>query len=342
MRLSLSFFSSSTTLAAPARYQFLVDAAKFADQHGLAAVWTPERHFHAFGGAFPNPSLMGVMLAGATKRLRIRAGSVVLPLHQPIRVAEEWSVVDNLSNGRVDLAFATGWHPDDFVLAPQNFRDRVDRMFTGIEQIRQLWRGQPDTSTNGNGDLIEVHLQPPPVQSGLPIWITCSGNRERFMQAGERGFNVLTALIFQNFDALADRISDYRTALNQQAHGPGTVSLMLHTYVGKTTEDTRRAVRQPLRDYLESSVDLWKRNDPRLARLLERRDGIELAVERYYRSHGLFGTVDSCLERLGKLSRIGVDEIACLIDFGLDSDSVFDGLSRLCQLQERISDRVQC
>jgi natural product biosynthesis luciferase-like monooxygenase protein len=337
MDLSLSFFSSSTTNPGKSGYGFLVDCAKYADQHGLRAIWTPERHFHAFGGAFPNPSLTGVLLASVTSRIRIRAGSVVLPLHQPVRVAEEWSVVDNISAGRVDLAFATGWHPDDFVLAPQNYEDRIDKTFAGIETIRQLWRGQPWIGRNGRGDEISVHLQPPPVQTELPVWMTCTGRPRRFEQAGQNGFNVLTALIFQNTEALTERIAEYRAALRTHGHGAGKVTLMLHTHVGETPDETRKAVREPLKAYLKSSVELWKKNDPRLARLLARPDGLELAAERYYRDNGLFGTIDRCLERLNQLTHIGVDEIACLIDFGVDTCSLRHGLRRLCQLQELAS-----
>ena len=61
---------------------------------------------HRFGGLYPNPSVAGAALAAITERVDIRAGSCVLPLHDPIRVAEEWSLVDNLSNGRVGISFA--------------------------------------------------------------------------------------------------------------------------------------------------------------------------------------------------------------------------------------------
>src|SRR5690606_17850013 len=96
------------------KYRLLLEGARFADSHGWEAVWIPERHFHAFGGIYPNPSVLAAALAVATNRVRIRAGSVVLPLHDPLRVAEEWAVVDHLARGRVDLAFATGWNPNDF------------------------------------------------------------------------------------------------------------------------------------------------------------------------------------------------------------------------------------
>src|ERR1044072_8239679 len=82
-----------------------VERAMFAARHGFTAVWTPERHFQAFGGLYPNPSVLSAALAMITERVQIRAGSVALPLHHPVRVAEEWSVVDNLSNGRAAISF---------------------------------------------------------------------------------------------------------------------------------------------------------------------------------------------------------------------------------------------
>ena len=98
---SLFYFAADAAEAAGGKYRLLLEGAKYADEHGFSAVWTPERHFHPFGGLYPNAALTGAAVAAVTRRIGIRAGSVVLPLHNPIRVAEEWSVVDNLSNGRV-------------------------------------------------------------------------------------------------------------------------------------------------------------------------------------------------------------------------------------------------
>ncbi len=72
------------------KYRLLLDGARFADENGFAAVWTPERHFHAFGGPYPNPSVTGAAVAAVTKRIGVRGGSVVAPLHHPARIAEEW------------------------------------------------------------------------------------------------------------------------------------------------------------------------------------------------------------------------------------------------------------
>src|SRR5262249_53743113 len=138
---SLLFFASQPAEVRRREFDPARESRRFAARHGFEAVWVPERHFHAFGGMFPNPGLFGVVLAETTTRVRIRAGSVVMPLPHPIRVAEEWSVVDNLSEGRVDISFAIGWNPTDFVLAPGAYADRPRRALDGIDGGRRPWGG---------------------------------------------------------------------------------------------------------------------------------------------------------------------------------------------------------
>ncbi len=342
MQFSLSFFSSTGAESADSKYALLIESAKYADQRGFTAVWTPERHFHAFGGIFPNPALTGVLLALETSRIRIRAGSVVLPLHHVVRVAEDWSVVDNLSHGRVDLSFAVGWHQDNFVLAPDNYSRRVDLTFDRIETLRRLWRGEAYTGPNGLGQTTSVHVHPSPVQADLSVWVTCSKTRERFVQAGQKDFNVLTALIFQTMPQLAERIRDYRAARVECGLRPedGTVTVMLHTFVGASTAGVRDIVRDPLTSYLRSSVDLWQKQDNRLQKLTQRDDGLAFAVDRYFRQGGLFGSVDTCAERVEELREIGVDEIACLIDYGVDAPLILDGLEHLSELKQRFENPI--
>ena len=142
VQFSLSFFGNYEAAFDGHKYDLLIEGAKFADRHGFEAVWIPERHFHAFGGFSPNPSVIAAALARETEHVRLRAGSVVLPLHHAVRVAEEWSVVDNLSRGRVGVSFASGWHPDDFVFAPEAYGRHRELMFEKIEEVRQLWRGE--------------------------------------------------------------------------------------------------------------------------------------------------------------------------------------------------------
>src|SRR5215216_7409037 len=90
INFGLYFFSDDGSKNSDDKYRLLIESAKFADSHGFNAVWTPERHFQPFGGLYPNPSVLSAALAMITERIQLRAGSVVLPLHDPIEVAETW------------------------------------------------------------------------------------------------------------------------------------------------------------------------------------------------------------------------------------------------------------
>lgn len=338
IEFSLLYFSSNEAEFTDNKYKLLLEGAKFADKNNFHAVWIPERHFHPFGGLYPEPSILGGVIGNITQNIRIRPGSVVLPLQNPVRVAEQWSVVDNLSEGRVDISFACGWNPNDFVLAPENYANRSQVMFDGIKTVQKLWRGESVYLPNGNWEETEIKIYPLPKQLELPTWITCSGGKERFIEAGAIGANVLTALLFQPIEELAEKIKLYRESRAKNGYDPNTghVTLMLHTFVSDDLDFVRQVVRQPFIKYLESSINLWRNNSQNLEQLTlaEREKLLAYAFERYFQTTALFGTPSSCLKMVHKLKEIGVDEIACLIDFGVDANSVLSNLSYLNQLRE--------
>src|SRR4029453_525570 len=109
------------------------------------------RHFTGLGGLYPNPAVLHAALAMCTTTIRLNAGSVVAPLHHPVRIAEDWSVVDNLSNGRVGVSFASGWNPEDFVFSPDRYGDRHGHMVEAMQTVRRLWRGDAFEGTSGVG-----------------------------------------------------------------------------------------------------------------------------------------------------------------------------------------------
>jgi natural product biosynthesis luciferase-like monooxygenase protein len=342
MDFSLFYFASAEQTAAENSYRLLIEGAKFADQHGFKAVWTPERHFHPFGGLFPNPSLTSAAIAAITERVQIRAGSVVLPLHHPVRVAEEWAVVDNLSKGRVGISFASGWNTDDFLFAPENYAHRKEVMMQGVKTVRRLWRGETVTFAGIDGQELRVRTLPRPVQPELPVWLTAAGPAETFRLAGEMGAYVLTHLLGQSIELLAEKIALYRRSWREHGHGPdaGRVSLMLHTFVGEDAEAVREKIRRPLSNYLKSSLDQVlglmqgadDKVDPRDLTEENLDALVSYAFNRLYETTGLCGTPASCLRMIDRLRNVGVDEVACLIDFGVDFDSVMASLLCLEQV----------
>ena len=353
MDFGLMFFSAAQEGRRDAdgsRYRLLLEAARFADRRGFLCVWTPERHFHPFGGLYPDPAVTSAALATATERLELRAGSLVSPLHDAIRIAESWSMVDNLSGGRAAISFGSGWNVDDFVFFPDHYPRRRELMYEQIETVRTLWRGGTVARSNTYGHEVEIRLFPRPVQAELPVWVTSSGDPETFERAGAIGANLLTHLIGQDLETLAAKIDRYRGARAEGGHdaAAGKVSLMLHTFLGRNVEKVRARVREPFRAYLRSAVSLeqmaalgggvvsgGKKIDPHdiPAELME--ELLEMTFERYSRTASLLGTVAGCRELVLQLEEIGVDEIACLIDFGVARSKVLESLEALRDLKDR-------
>ena len=336
---SLFYFTDSPAEAAESRYRFLLETVRFGDENGFAAAWTPERHFHSFGGLYPNPAVLSAALAVTTRNIGIRAGSVVLPLHHPIRVCEDWSVVDNLSNGRVGISVASGWHEDDFVFAPDAYDDRRDVTFERLDLVRRLWRGEPVPVAGPGGRTIEPKLFPRPVQPELPVWVTSAGSPTTLERAGAAGANVLASLIGQSLDELAEGIARYRRAREAHGHDPdeGIATVMVHTYVHEDDEFVRRATSAPLRSYLAAYVRQFADVPGDGGGALDLETQLDFAYERYVRFASLIGTPDHCLTMSRRLVEAGADEIACLIDFGLDAETVLASLALVVELRERLA-----
>jgi natural product biosynthesis luciferase-like monooxygenase protein len=342
---SLMFFGSDEGGAARDKYEMVVGAARFADEHGFAAVWVPERHFTRMGSLYPNPAVLHAALARETKRIRLRAGSVVLPLHNPVRVAEEWAVVDNLSNGRIELSFAPGWNPGDFALAPERYASRYEVMYSGLRLVQRLWAGETVEATDGEGKQIRVRTYPTPVQKHLPVWITAAGSERSFQQAGQAGTHLLTHLFDQDVEGLARKVELYRQARAAAGHDPkaGKVAVALHTFLADTMEEVQAQVRGPYGEYLKSNLGLLEKLAASRGVPLElgRLKGDELALaiewlfEKFLRQRSLMGTPDGCVGLVEKLGAAGVQEVACLVDFGPSAGAILDSLPRLARLAGR-------
>lgn len=350
MDFGILFFASAAQSENADRYHLLKTAAQFADSHGFCAVWTPERHFHDFGGLFPNPAVLSAALAMITKRIQIRAGSLISPLHNAIRIAEDWSVVDNLSGGRVALSFGSGWNIDDFIFFPERYANRQSVMYEQIHAVRKLWQGNASEQTNSAGKQISIKILPPPVQPALPVWVTSSGNIRTFIEAGAIGANVLTHLLGQDIPSLAEKVAAYRKARKENNHDPGTgiVSLMLHTFVGPDMDQVKQLVRAPFREYLRSAVAIereaaagggvmsgGRRIAPDEIDKNDMEGLLDLAFERYFHTSALIGTPSSCMDFLRILDSIGVNEVACLLDFGVPGEHVLRGLIYLDELRAK-------
>ncbi|MGH8793722.1 MAG: MupA/Atu3671 family FMN-dependent luciferase-like monooxygenase, partial [Stackebrandtia sp.] len=343
----LYFFGNySKDVSAGDAYETLFSAARFADERGFSSLWVPERHFHSFGGIFPNPSVLAAALSRETFRIRLNAGSVVLPLHDVIRVAEEWSVVDNMSGGRVGIGCATGWDAEDFVFYPDRFGRHREIMYAQLSQLRKLWRGQSIDRVSGSGEDTAVSLRPRPVQAEPPMYVAVLGRRESFADAARHDLGIITNLMAQDVGTLADNIAYYRDTRARNGLDPqaGKVTVLMHTYLDPDADAARDAAFGPLCEHMRTSKSLFGRVinslgfevDPDNAEADDLTYLFERAYHRFCAGRTLVGSPESCAPMAAAVRDAGVDEIAALVDFGVPSDLLLAGLGQVEALRGKL------
>jgi natural product biosynthesis luciferase-like monooxygenase protein len=181
------FFAASEDSLEGELYRLVIEAGRFADRNGFAAVWVPERHFTHFGAPIQTQPC-------CTPRWRGRldlyvCGRAASSLHYTIRFVSlrngRWWTT--FRAGRVEVSFAAGWNPTDFALSPEKYGDRHGELFHAIEVIKQLLRGESIEVRNGKGELEQIRSYPTPVQRDMPVWVTAAGNPDVFARAGAIG-----------------------------------------------------------------------------------------------------------------------------------------------------------
>src|SRR6202163_3116016 len=131
--------------------QFIADItaeALYAEELGMNSAWIGEHHFSTLG-VLSCPDLVLSYIAARTRHIRLAPAVTVLPLHHPIRVAEQWATLDLLSGGRVDFATGRGYDAGEYKPLNANFDDNATVFAEGLEVVRRLWASDERTSHQG-------------------------------------------------------------------------------------------------------------------------------------------------------------------------------------------------
>src|SRR6201987_365913 len=154
--------------------QFVADItneALYADKLGMHSAWIGEHHFNSLG-VLSCTDLVLAYVAAQTKHIRLAPAVTVLPLHHPIRVAEQWATLDLLSTGRVDFAAGRGYDKREYLPFHVSFENKHGIFEEGLELVRKLWQGDGGLSHHGkNYSFDDVRITPKPIQRPLPIYV---------------------------------------------------------------------------------------------------------------------------------------------------------------------------
>ncbi len=299
-----------------------------AETLGFDSVWPAEHHFSEYGYcASPQVSLAAV--AARTSRIRLGTGVVVLPFHNPVRVAEDFAFLDLMSDGRVDLGVGRGYQPMEYRgFGMEGSQAESREIFDeAIRLIRACWTQERVTFKGRHYQVEDLEVRPKPLQQPHPpVYMACLSPAS-FALAGRYGFNVLMSGAFGlSPEGAKEGIADYRAARKAAGHDPasGQIALLLKLYVGDTMDGAHSDFAGPVTWYYRT-IAKYVAPPPGQApvksyemyaatrRAAETLDFAALADSPLM----VCGDVDHCVEKLRQITReYGFNELLCWTRIG--------------------------
>lgn len=204
VRLGLRYDLRSGAGAVPELYAALLRHVGLAEELGVDLVWISERPFGA-DAAIPAALPLCAAIAAVTTTLRIGAGPLTLPVHHPVRVAEDAASLDGLSGGRLELALGLGSSGEAFQGFGIPTRGRGGRLEEGVALLRAAWTGHPVHFPGIHHTVSDVTVSPQPVQGGgPPLWIGAGAS-----SAVRRAARLGTGLLATTREAIRDYVSAF-------------------------------------------------------------------------------------------------------------------------------------
>lgn len=226
-----------------------LDLMQAAEGMGFDSIWPAEHHFTEYGYCV-SAALALAAVARVTKRIRLGTGIVVLPFHNPIRVAEEFAFLDLMSGGRVDFGIGRGYQPVEFAGFGVDQAQSRSIAKEATEIIVQAWTQDRVTYHGQHFHIENVSVRPKPLQKPHPpIWMA-GVSPDTFEMIGRLGYNLLYSPAFtpEKITPVQKRLAEYRKALIDNGHDPATkrIAALRMVYVADSNEQARRDFEQPV------------------------------------------------------------------------------------------------
>ncbi len=215
-------------------YRELLDLFVAAEQLGFSGAWLAEHHFSDYG-TVGGPAVFLAAAAARTRRLRLGVGISVLPFHDPLRVAEDYAVLDVISDGRLDFGVGRGYQPREFAGFNIDMAEARGRFLEGLDIIQAAWKGEPFSYHGRYRQVRDVVVKPRPVQQPIPTYVA-SVSPETFELARARGYSIMGALLTNSVEQLARQMPLHRQALPEAERWLRPMPVLTPVYVGSSNE----------------------------------------------------------------------------------------------------------
>jgi natural product biosynthesis luciferase-like monooxygenase protein len=310
---------------AQTHYRRIIEQIDYADKIGIDYAWIVEHHFVRHGGLFSAPYAFLCYLAARTTRIRLGTGATVLPLNDPVRVAEQAATLDQLSQGRFDFGIGRGFLRDEFDAFGIDMQESRARVEDAVELIKRAWANPTlEYTSRFRPPMSDLPILPPIYQQPHPpIWVACFLSPESFAWTAREGYNLLYVAYHVDPLVAVERIGWYVNAL--RTHGRRVedyeICCVYHAHFLASDDDDllQQVVHHAMSEYAAAGLEATRRPpDPIGYKGYEQRDAGQrrFAFESYFPDRVLMGSPQQAIERIKVLKGVGITQIALLVDFG--------------------------
>ena len=299
----------------------MVDAA---EEQGLDGVWLAELHFNPTRSVMSSPIVIASSIATRTKRLKVGMAVYVLPLSNPLRIAEEVATVDHISEGRFEFGIGRSGFARSYDVFSIPYEESQERFAESLKIILLAWEGQEFSYSGKYYNVDKAVISPAPYQQPHPPLRIAANSPDTFIRLGEAGHPIFVGLRGMDIPELRENVDQYRKSWEQAGHpGRGDVSLRIPVYAGETQE---QAIDEPFESnsgyfgrmgslYREragkSGIEATELADGRAERLAA------LSYDDMLKTKIAFGTADSLVDRFTQLrEELGLDGVVAELNPG--------------------------
>jgi alkanesulfonate monooxygenase SsuD/methylene tetrahydromethanopterin reductase-like flavin-dependent oxidoreductase (luciferase family) len=306
----------------PELYKNSLEQVKLAEGVGFDSAWISEHHF-LDDGYCPSPAVAAAAMAAVTSKIRIGSAGIILPLQNPVRVAEDAAVVDNISNGRFDLGVVLGYRKEEYEGMGVSMKQRPSRMEEGLEVLGKALSGEKFSYEGKRFKYQNTALTPKPVQRPIPLYVGAF-EEPAIRRAGRFGYPLLIGP-GRTVGMVRDTLGYYNDEAKKAGKDPEAVEhiLLRETFVSadrnKAVEGGAKYIINMYKYYFTLGVKMFVRgkqltglDDP----LFE-----HLAEDRF-----IIGTPGDCVKEIEMYrDTLGIKYIACRMVFPQAPHDVISG-----------------
>jgi alkanesulfonate monooxygenase SsuD/methylene tetrahydromethanopterin reductase-like flavin-dependent oxidoreductase (luciferase family) len=319
------------------RYRDILAQIELGDTLGFDTAWLGELHFGREFSILADPLMVLAAAGQRTTRIRLGTAVTLLPLHHPVKIAEEAAIADILCDGRLEFGVGRGAFPLYYVGFDVPQEESRERFEEALDFILAAWKSEQFSFEGKYFHAEDLSVIPRPVQLPHPPVRVAANSPETFPYAGRLGLPIFAAPLINPPERLKAGLRSYRDALPASARSDTALAFSVHvtTSRAQARQETEagllrflRVAAERLRPVGQGDIKSFEAYRRVLARIEQVR------YEDVEREFGVFGDPDYCVERVKTLQReYGMDEFICYFNHGgiMDHDLVRQSMTRFAR-----------